>query len=226
MMKMIMVMVKQMKKIVIFDFDGTIGDTLPLGLRCFHEAIEPLANKRLTDEEIIETFGPTEEGTIMQLIPEHYEEGVKKYLECYEKYHDMCATPFDGIKDLIACLRDSNVKTALVTGKGKKSCDISLKQYDMENSFDWIEVGSLHGTRKAEGIRNVLEHFRIRPKDAAYVGDAPSDITYARQEGVSIISALWGSHTDEQAIKKGKPDFTCYKVEELKQYLEQQLELE
>ena len=56
-----------MKKIkcVIFDLDGTVGDTVPLCIKAFKKSIEPLINKNVSDEEIIATFGPSEEGTII-----------------------------------------------------------------------------------------------------------------------------------------------------------------
>mgnify|MGYP006357288589 CR=1 FL=1 len=48
-----------MKKIkgVIFDLDGTIGDTVPLCIKAFRKAIEPLIERSVSDEEIIATFG-------------------------------------------------------------------------------------------------------------------------------------------------------------------------
>lgn len=68
-----------MKKIkaVIFDLDGTIGNTLPLCIKAFRSSIEPLINPKITDSEIIETFGPYEEGTLLALAPSHYEKGAK-----------------------------------------------------------------------------------------------------------------------------------------------------
>ena len=59
-----------MLKAVLFDLDGTIGNTLPLCITAFRESIEPLAGRSLTDEEIVRTFGPSEEGTIAVLLPE------------------------------------------------------------------------------------------------------------------------------------------------------------
>ena len=65
-----------MLKAVIFDFDGTVCDTLPLCIAAFRKSIEPLAGRRFSDQEITATFGPSEEGTIRALIPEFYEQGV------------------------------------------------------------------------------------------------------------------------------------------------------
>ena len=60
---------EQLKKIkaLIFDLDGTIGDTLPLCIKAFRRSIEPLIGRSVSDAEIIATFGPSEEGTIMAL---------------------------------------------------------------------------------------------------------------------------------------------------------------
>ena len=78
-----------MKKIkaVIFDLDGTIANTLPLCVRAFKNSVEPLINRSLSDAEIIATFGPSEEGTILELAPEKKEKGVSNYLHLYETLH-------------------------------------------------------------------------------------------------------------------------------------------
>lgn len=118
-------------KAVIFDLDGTIANTLPLCIQAFRESIEPLIGKSISDQEIIATFGPSEEGTILALAPDHYEHGVSGYLQRYEILHAMCPQPFDGIRELLADLRRQEVKMALVTGKGALSTNISLKRFDL-----------------------------------------------------------------------------------------------
>lgn len=58
-----------MLKAVLFDFDGTVGNTLPLCIAAFQKAITPLAGRSFSEREIVATFGPSEEGTIRALIP-------------------------------------------------------------------------------------------------------------------------------------------------------------
>lgn len=122
-------------KAVIFDLDGTLGNTLPLCISAFRKSIEPLINQTLSDEEIIATFGPSEEGTIMALAPQHYQEGISSYLEFYKILHPLCPDPFDGIEDLLIALRNKSVRIAMVTGKGKHSTDISLEQFHIAQYF-------------------------------------------------------------------------------------------
>ena len=50
-----------MIKLVAFDLDGTIGDTLPMCIQAFKEATQPYAGRELSDEEVVQTFGLNEE---------------------------------------------------------------------------------------------------------------------------------------------------------------------
>lgn len=212
-----------MIKAVIFDFDGTIADTVPLCIAAFRKAIGPFMDRRLADEEIIATFGPSEEGTVMALIPEFYDQGLKNYLIHYKELHPMCPAPFDGIYDIIGYLKDKNIITALVTGKGAKSCNISLEYYNMEKSFDLIKTGSPKGQRKTEGIREVLEYFDLGPNEVIYVGDAVSDIHCARKAGVPVISAMWGSFKDMKEVSENHPDQLFLTVSDFYEYLKETL---
>ena len=126
-------------KAVIFDLDGTIADTLPLCIAAFKKSIEPLLGKKLSDEEIIATFGPSEEGTIRKLIPQQEEQGVKDYLYHYERLHGTCPVVFPGIPELLKILQDKGLQLAMVTGKGIHSTRLSLKQFDIVPYFKVLE---------------------------------------------------------------------------------------
>ncbi len=212
-----------MKKIkaVIFDLDGTIANTLPLCIEAFRNSVEPLAQRTVSDEEIIATFGPSEEGTIMALIPEHYDKGVSDYLKFYESMHHLCYSPFEGIVELLSELRNKKVKIAMVTGKGKYSTDISLKQFDLAGFFELIETGSPSGPRKAEGIQLVLKNWKdIQTDEVIYVGDAPSDIIAGRKAGVSVIAAAWADTAEPQKLTLLNPDKIFYKIKDFSEWLE------
>src|SRR4051794_19077537 len=116
---------------VIFDLDGTLANTLPLCIQAFRQSVEPLINKPVTDEEIIATFGPSEEGTIMALAPDYYDQGVADYLHYYKNLHNLCPVPFENIKDLLIVLKHKGVRIAMVTGKGKQSTAISLQHFEL-----------------------------------------------------------------------------------------------
>ncbi|WP_303317203.1 HAD family hydrolase [Flavivirga abyssicola] len=194
-------------KAVIFDLDGTIGDTVPLCILAFRKSIETLINRSVSDEEIIATFGPSEEGTIMALAPNHYEQGVADYLRYYKMFHDICPNPFHGIKELLDSLKEKGVRIAMVTGKGKYSTEISLDKFELKNYFEIIETGHLEGGRKPEGIQTVLDSFNeLSNHEVVYVGDAPSDITASKEVGVPVIAAAWSDTVKPERLAELKPD--------------------
>ena len=209
-----------MIKAVIFDMDGTIGDTMPLCIGAFRKAIEPLALRSLSDEEITATFGPSEEGTISALISEHYEEGLANYRRSYEELHEQYPHPFDGIKDIIENLKSKGMIVGIVTGKGRQSADITLRRYGMEGLFDAIEAGSPNGPRKPEGLAALLKRFGLSPDEAVYVGDAPSDITASNEAGVPVISAAWASTAETDVLKQMNPNATFESVEAFGVYIQ------
>ncbi|MBK1442148.1 HAD family hydrolase [Parapedobacter sp. ISTM3] len=209
---------------VIFDLDGTLANTLPLCIRAFRASVEPLANRVFSDSEIIATFGPSEEGTIMALAPDHYEQGVERYLRYYEEFHTMCPTVFEGIPALLDMLKRQHVALALVTGKGPISTRISLEYFGLNSYFDVIETGSPAGPVKVRGIKRVLEALEIKDKETViYVGDAPSDISASREAGVPVIAAAWADTTDAEALKAMNPDGIFYSVGDFSAWVERKL---
>lgn len=207
-------------KAVIFDLDGTIADTLPLCIAAFRKSIEPLAGRTITDEEIIATFGPSEEGTIQALAPDHYEQGVAGYLRLYKELHHMCAEPFEGIIPLLSELLQKGVKVAMVTGKGQHSTAISLEQFGLTGHFELVETGSPAGPRKAEGIANILQQWTaVAPEATWYVGDAPSDIIACRKAGIPIVAAAWAATAEPEKLIALHPDKIFYTINDFSTWI-------
>lgn len=191
-----------MIRAMIFDFDGTLGDTLPLCMEAFQRAIAPLAGKTLSPEEIVSTFGPSEEGTIKAFIPDKFDEGLHAYWKWYAELHDKYPEPFPGIREVLALFNDNGIRVALVTGKAGVSGKISLEKYGLTDCFEAMEFGSPKGPRKREAIEAILDRFGLSPDEAAYVGDAPSDVTYAKQAGVAMYAVAWASTADYDELAK------------------------
>lgn len=210
----------QTLKSVLFDLDGTIANTIPLCILAFRKSIEPLINRPLSDEEIIATFGPSEEGTILALAPNHYDQGIADYLHIYEDLHDMCPTPFAGIVALLTALQKKHVRIAMVTGKGKYCTELTLKKFGILHFFEIIETGQPGGPRKVEGIQKVMDYFNTIPKsDIVYIGDTPGDIVASKQVGISVLAAAWADTAEPEKLKELNPDGLFYQVEDLKKWL-------
>ncbi len=209
-----------MIKAVIFDLDGTLGDTLPLCVAAFKRSIEPLIDRKVSAAEIIATFGPSEEGTILTFVPNHYEKAVADYLINYEALHDMCPDAFEGILDLLVFLKSKSIRMAMVTGKGPGSTSISLKKFGLTEYFEIIETGKPSGPSKPEGIMNVIEKFApIKKSEIIYVGDAPSDVLACQKVDIPIIVAAWADTAEIRKLNKLKPNKMFYTISDFKLWL-------
>lgn len=194
-------------KAVIFDLDGTIGNTLPLCIMAFRESLEPLAGRTLTDDEIVATFGPSEEGTIAVLLPERQAEGLNRYLLRYEELHCRWPSPFEGIPEILSYLKAKRIFVGLITGKGKQSTELTLKNYGVENYFDVIKTGASSGPVKDRRIEEVIEEFSLDRKEILYVGDAASDVRACRDCNIKIAAAAWAPTANAPELEQARPDF-------------------
>jgi len=204
---------------VLFDLDGTLANTLPLCIEAFRLAVEPATGRAVSDAEIIATFGPSEEGTIQALAPNHYAESLAAYLQHYERLHAQYPTPFTGITALLQDLRDRGVRLGLVTGKGAESTRLSLRQFGLDEAFEVVETGSPLGPRKVEALRQLLRSWGLAPQEAVYIGDAPSDVSAARAAGVPVVAAAWADTADPEALQALRPDALADTVDALRAWL-------
>ncbi|WP_205514143.1 HAD family hydrolase [Longitalea arenae] len=206
-------------KAFIFDLDGTIANTLPLCIQAFRNAISPLVQRIITDEEIVATFGPSEEGTIKALVPEQYDLALSNYLLHYEELHDQCSKPFEGMAESLEELRNKNVRLAMVTGKGPRSTEISLRRFGLEDYFEYVKTGSAAGPIKHQCIDTILSCWTdIKREQVIYVGDAPTDILACRQVGIPIAAAAWAPTASPETLLSLAPDFIFYDVKKFTEW--------
>lgn len=186
---------------IIFDLDGTLGDTLPACFVAFRRALKDFSAREYTDAEIAGRFGPSEEGMIQRLVPDRWEDCLRAYLAAYRESLPEYARPIPGMKDALLRLRTRGMKLAVVTGKGPHSAAVTLEHLDLAGSFDVMETGSPEGSVKPAAIRRVLACWGALPHQVAYLGDAPSDMEAAQKAGVIPLGAAWLPTTNVQALR-------------------------
>lgn len=213
-----------MIKAVIFDFDGTLANTLPLCYESFRGAVKELVGREPSNEEIEQCFGPDDLGVIRLLIPQHpelHEKGRELFLQYYATRHtELADKAYPGVEKVLKALIDKGIRIAMVTGKAKESTEISLKHYGLESYFSRIGTGSPDGGIKPQKIKEVLREMGLSASEALYVGDALSDIDACKQVPIRIASVGWGEGVNLEAMKAKNADYILRRIEDLPMLVE------
>ncbi|MBR0225462.1 MAG: HAD hydrolase-like protein [Thermoguttaceae bacterium] len=213
-----------MIKALVFDFDGTIADTLPVCNNAFRKTVEPVVGHELTPDELRSYFGPTEEGIFEKFFPERQQELCELYLKFYAELQNEVPDPVPGVMELIHDVKNEGVHVSLVTAKGRRSCDISLNFYGIADVFEEIRYGGSGGRVKDAAIIELLDKQGIAREDCVYVGDSPKDVVSAHKAGVPCWSVAWlpTAKAELDMLLANAPEKVFYTVDEMRRELEKE----
>lgn len=193
-------------KAVIFDFDGTLVDTLPVCIEAFKVVFLKYTGSRLTEDEIISQFGPTELGIFKKTMNDQWQEAHQDYLETYASMHNDKLQMEVGLLDFINDLQKKGIRIAIVSGKGAHSMAISLKHFGLESIFEKVITGSDHGADKSKHLKTLLDAWHIKPEDAVYIGDTAYDMKVANALGMIAVGAAWTPGAKVLELMEQKPE--------------------
>lgn len=181
-------------KAIIFDFDGTLANTLPVCDYAFQSVFKEFDNKELSSGEIRAMFGPCEVGIIeANLLHEDKKQAIELYYEKYTERHNELVAANQEIHDLLMELKKQGLKLGIVTGKAKRSLDISMKALRMEIFFDVIITGDdvVQPKPHPEGLLKALAQLHVQKHEAMFVGDSDADIQAGIGADVCTVGVHW-----------------------------------
>lgn len=181
-------------KAIIFDFDGTLANTLPICYYAFQHVFKEFDNRDLSSEEIKAMFGPSETGIIRENLKNmDKDQAIEMYYAKYSENHEKLVEHNHEINQLIRDLKDNGIKLGIVTGKARRSLDLSLKALQMESFFDVMITGDdvINPKPDPEGVLKALSFLGVENHEAMFVGDSDADIHAGVQANVLTIGVQW-----------------------------------
>jgi HAD superfamily hydrolase (TIGR01549 family) len=176
---------------ILFDFDGTLADTLPICIQTFQDVLQEFTGRPYTVNEVVAHFGICDEGILQRELGDRWPAAMDRYMEIYAVLHAQCQQPFAQVEPLLRRLKATGIPLGLITGKGPRTAAFSLNYLNLTQYFRNIEVGDMHAIVKAQAMRKILAEWGMDPSTAAYVGDAETDMSEARSAGVIPVAACW-----------------------------------
>src|SRR5665811_78667 len=203
-------------KVVIFDLDGTVLDSVELIVDSFDHAVWSVLGHRSSREDAVRHVGrPLLEQ--MELIDEvRAQELVDAYREFNHREHDRRVRLYPGMADLLLRLRARGARLALVTSKSRPTTEMAFRVTGVGELFEEVVCAGETTYHKPhpEPLLRVLDSLGAGPESAVYIGDSPYDLQAAAGAGIRSVGVTWGVFPEEDLAAES-PDRLVREMQEL-----------
>lgn len=188
-----------MKKLAIFDFDGTLFDSICDVVICLNKALTDHNLPTLTREEYIPCLGGNID-EIMSLVlgenctPQNLEAVKETYLEYYNASKKELTLPFPNSYEVLKKLQDKNILLAINSNRLNYSLNEFVQRHFSDIDFVAIEGHNYPHPSKPHpyGVNKIMDMANVKADDAVYIGDSITDIKTAQNAGIDCILVTWG----------------------------------
>ena len=178
---------------LIFDFDGTIADTLSAIVRLVNEHADEYHIRPLADSDVDELRGMSN----LDIIKKYKVPLVKvpslvlrAQKELNQRIDEM--TPFPGIRELILGLKDMGVRLGILTSNSRENVLKFLRSRTLD-VFDFIHAEQ-NFFGKNWALLHLLKKHGLKKDEVLYIGDEVRDIEACQKVGVPVVAVSWGFH--------------------------------
>lgn len=206
---------KSANQTVIFDFDGTLANTVELVMRIYNEHAAQFGAEQVSAEEFPELrkLGYKKAMKAKNLHWRHVPH-LAYILRSGIHQHLQEVRPYDGVREMLHDLKNADLTIGVLT-----SNDGTLVQEFLETHefplFDFVvSEKAIFGKDKA--LKKIMHRHELTPDQVVYVGDEPRDVTASKKAGVYVIGVTWGFGGPE-SMEATQPDKTVSTVSELKE---------
>lgn len=202
---------------VIFDFDGTMADSLPTALKVYNEIAETKGYKPvgLKDWDLLRRMTITEGLKYVGIKPYHLpgliSTGRRKLLKKSDEIK-----LFDGIVELINKLALKNHKIFVLSTNAKAVVQKVLGRAGVENKVQVLSSTAVFG--KASAIKQLIRWQRLSKDDVWMIGDELRDMQAAAKAKIKSIAVSWGMQPPD-LLSKANPTAVAKKPMEILEIL-------
>ena len=188
-------------KLVLFDLDGTLLDTLDDLSEAVNYALGLRGLPKHTRDEYMKMVGHGIRNLVKQALPAEKQEdealidsALADFKAHYTAHIDVYTHPYPGMQRVVEMLHKAGVQMAVASNKFQEGAEYLIRKF-----FPGIPFVAVLGNRPGfplkpdpEIVGEVLRRSGVRPGDAVLVGDSPTDMKTAANGGIDAIAVTWG----------------------------------
>ena len=213
-------------KLLIFDWDGTLADSIGRIVTAMQVAAQRSGRPERDAHAVKGIIGLGLPEAILTLYPDMTAEQVIVFRQHYaDVYIAMDAEPsplFAGVRESLEAFRAQGYRLAVATGKARRGLDRVLKAHGWEDFFDITRAADESASKPDPLMLNqILAHCDVRPEQALMVGDASFDLLMARNAGIDSVAVGYGAQSME-CLLTFEPRLAIDSFPELRAWLDRQ----
>ncbi|MCA0978164.1 HAD-IA family hydrolase [Qipengyuania flava] len=200
-----------MKRLVIFDCDGTLVDGQAAICDTMEEAFSAARLPSPDRNEVRRMVGLSLPQALRQLAPGASDDQRDIALDAYKsgyrdrRFRGTLEEPlYDGMAELIDRLVDAGWLLAVATGKSDRGLHTCLDMHGIKHHFVSLQTADRHPSKPHPSmIEQALAEADVASDCAVMIGDTTFDIEMARAAGIRAIGVAWGYHEPSELLEAG-----------------------
>lgn len=188
-----------MKKFAIFDFDGTLFDSIDDVVMCLNEALSRQGFPTLTHDEYVKRLGGNIDEIVSMVLKdnstaENIELVKRTYWEIYGASAKENTLPFEGMKEVLLELQDRDIQLAIHSNRSTDSI-----RYFIDKHWPDIDFAAIEGHNPAYpskprpcAVKRMRRKFKVTKDEQIYIGDSSTDIQTAKNAEIDCLIVKWG----------------------------------
>ncbi|MFI8553463.1 MULTISPECIES: HAD family hydrolase [unclassified Psychrobacter] len=193
------------KTLIIFDWDGTLMDSIGLIVESMHVAGEAHGFET-TDKAVKDIIGLSLMNGIKLLYPQANDTQLLEIQRTYAEYYiaNSHSTPlFEPIEGMLQVLQQQSKTLAVATGKKRKGLDRVLDASDSHDYFAITRCADESGSKPdPQMLTDILDYTQQQVSDAVFIGDSIYDIQMATALGMTSIAVNYGTATSAELAEQ------------------------
>ncbi|WP_166255680.1 HAD family hydrolase [Marinobacter salicampi] len=207
-------------KVAIFDWDGTLVDSVEHIAESLHQAATELGFPALEREAYRDIIGLGMVEALEALYPGIGTDEMKAIRDGYGRYFFAKATTpqevFAGMTEVLTDLRAGGLGCAVATGKSRRGLDRALITSGLGAHFDLTCCADETRSKPDPAmLTEILRFYGLKAHEAVMVGDTIYDMEMAQRIGMPAIGVEWGVHK-EPALSRFAPQAIARSVADLR----------